>query len=77
MVVSLDYIQSALQSIQGDLREIKFAGDVDRRNAASQYTNLVGEVGAAIGRIEARLELFAEHMEERLDRLEALLTKPS
>ena len=76
MAVSLDYIQSALQSIQGDLREIKFAADVDRRNAASQYTNLVAEVGASIGRIEARLELFAEHMEERLDRLEALLTKP-
>ncbi len=76
MAVGLDCIQSALQSIQGDLREIKFAADVDRRNAASQYTNLVAEVGATIGPIGARLELFAEHMEERLDRLEALLTKP-
>lgn len=36
MAVSLDSIQSQLKAIQTELREMKFAADVDRRNSASQ-----------------------------------------
>ena len=48
---------------------MKFAAEVDRRNARSHYDNLVVEVGNAIGRIDAKVEMLAEHLEGRLDDL--------
>ena len=76
---SLDFIGRQLQSIQADLQEIKFAADVDRRNAASQYDNLVVAVGVKIGAFEAtmehRLNAIREELVERFDRIEQLLNK--
>jgi hypothetical protein len=59
---SLDFIGRQLQSIQAELQQIKFAADVDRRNTASQYDNLVAAVGLKIG-------AFAATMEHRLNAL--------
>jgi DNA anti-recombination protein RmuC len=73
MAGSLDFIQAQLQSIQTELREMKFAAEVDRRNARSHYDNLVVEVGGAIGKIDAKAEMLAEHLEERLDSMEGRL----
>jgi chromosome segregation ATPase len=70
MAVSLDFIQSQLKAIQTELREMKFAAEVDRRNAASSYNNLVAEFGAAIGKLDAKVELGFEIVNERIDRLE-------
>src|ERR1700722_11600855 len=53
---SLDFIGRQLQSIQTELQQIEFAADVDRRNAASQYDNLVVAVGVKIGAFEATIE---------------------
>jgi hypothetical protein len=53
---SLDFIGRQLQSIQAELQQIKFAADVDRRNAVSQYDNLVVAVGVKIGAFEATIE---------------------
>ena len=53
---SLDFIGRQLQAIQTDLQQIKFAADVDRRNAASRYDNLVIAVGVRIGPFEATIE---------------------
>jgi DNA repair exonuclease SbcCD ATPase subunit len=72
MAVSL-VIQAQLQSIQNELREMKFAADVDRRNVRSQYDNLVFEVGNAIGKIDAKVEMLAEHLEGRLDSVDGRL----
>jgi NADH dehydrogenase FAD-containing subunit len=76
---SLDFIGRQLQSIQTDLQQIKFAGDVDRRNAASQYDNLVVAVGVKIGSFEAtvehRLSALRDELLERFDRIEQLLNK--
>jgi len=76
---SLDFIGRQLQSIQADLQQIKFAADVDRRNAASQYDNLVVAVGVKIGAFEAtmehRLNAIREELVERFDRIEQLLSK--
>jgi hypothetical protein len=70
MAVSLEFIQSQLKAIQTDLREMRFAADVDRRNTASLYNNLTAEVGATIGGLDAKVELGFEAVNERIDRLE-------
>ncbi len=76
---SLDFIGRQLQSIQTELQQIKFAADVDRRNAASQYDNLVVAVGVKIGAFEAimeqRLDVLRDELRERFDRIEKLLRK--
>jgi hypothetical protein len=69
MAVSLEFIQSQLKAIQAELREMKFAADVDRRNSTSSYNNLVAEFGAAIGKLDAKVELSFEVVNERIDRL--------
>ena len=51
----LDFIGRQLQLILTDLQQIKFAADVDRRNAASRYDNLVVAVGVKIGAFEATI----------------------
>jgi hypothetical protein len=71
MAVRLESIQAQLKAIQTELREMKFAADVDRRNSASQYNNLVAEVGNIIGRLDAKVEFGFEAVNERIDGLEA------
>jgi predicted nucleic acid-binding Zn-ribbon protein len=71
MAVSLEFIQSQLKAIQTELREMKFGADVDRRNAASLYNNLAAEFGASIGKLDAKVEMGFEVVNERIDRLEA------
>jgi hypothetical protein len=63
MAVSFDFIQSQLKAM-------KFAADVDRRNSTSQYNNLVAEVGNIIGRLDTKVEFGFEAVNERIDRLE-------
>lgn len=70
MAVSLEFIQSQLQAIQTELREMKFAADVDRRNSASQYNNLVAEIGTIIGKLDAKVEFGFEALDERIDQLD-------
>jgi hypothetical protein len=80
---SLDLIGRQLQAIQAELREIKFAADVDRRNTRSAFDNLVTQVGAALGTFEAKVEHRLDVMGEQvgevrdqivmvLDRLDAI-----
>lgn len=78
--ISLDLIGRRLDAIQTELREFKFAVDVDRRDAASWRTNLVIEVGAKLATFELRIDNRLAQMDEKLaqvgDRLagiEALL----
>ncbi len=71
MAVSLEFIQSQLKAIQTELHEMRFAADVDRRNSASMYNNLVAEFGTSIGKLDAKVELGFEIVNERIDRLEA------
>jgi predicted nuclease with TOPRIM domain len=75
MAVSLECIQSQLKAIQTELREMKFAADVDRRNSASQYNNLVAEVGNLIGRLDTKVEFGFEAVNERIDRLEGRIDR--
>ena len=59
-----------MKAIQGDLREMRFAADVDRRNATSLYNNLAAEFGASIGKLDAKVEIGFEVVNERIDRLD-------
>ena len=53
--VSLEFIQSQLQSIQMQLREIKATADLDRRNTRSMYDNLAAEMARGLGELEVKL----------------------
>jgi hypothetical protein len=64
--VSLDFIQSQLQSIQTQLREIKATADLDRRNTRSMYDNLAAEMARGLGELEVKLGT-------RIDGLAALI----
>jgi hypothetical protein len=70
MAVGLELIQSQLKTIQSDLREMRFAADVDRHNTTSLYNNLAAEFGASIGKLDAKVELGFEIVNERIDQLE-------
>ena len=74
---SLDFIGRQLQSIQAELRQLKFATDIDRTDATSRHNNLIAAVGIKIGAFEATIEQRIEtleghlegHTEQRLDAL--------
>jgi hypothetical protein len=77
--ISIEFVGKQLQNIQAELREMKFAAEVERRNSHSAFSNLVTEVGVKLGTFEAmiehRLEAMGgrlEAMEERLEHLEVI-----
>lgn len=71
--ISLELIGRRLDAIQTELREFKFAVDVDRRDAASWRSNLIIEVGAKLATFELRIDNRLAQMDERLARMEAVL----
>lgn len=71
--ISLELIGRRLDAIQTELREFKFAVDVDRRDSASWRTNLITEVAAKLATFELRIDNRLAQVDERLARIEALL----
>ncbi|HZT87600.1 MAG TPA: hypothetical protein VFA12_06500 [Stellaceae bacterium] len=75
--VSLEFIQSQLQSIQMQLREIKATADLDRRNTRPMYDNLAAEMARGLGEFEVRLgtriDGLASLIEDRFKHLSELL----
>ena len=71
--ISLELIGRRLDAIQTELREFKFAVDVDRRDAASWRSNLVIEIGAKLATFELHIDNRLAPMDERLARIEDLL----
>ena len=72
--ISIEFVGKQLQNIQAELREMKFAAEVERRNSHSAFDNLVAEVGVKLGTFEAKIEHRLETMQQQLDRIEQLLT---
>ena len=68
--IGLELIGRRLDAIQTELREFKFAVDVDRRDAASWRTNLVIEVGAKLATFELRIDNRLAAMDERLPQMD-------
>ena len=71
--VSLEFIQSQLQAIQVQLREIKSTADLDRLNVRSMYDNLAAEVARGLGVMDvkfgARIDGLATLIEDRFNHL--------
>jgi hypothetical protein len=71
--VSSGFIQSQLQSIQVQLREIKSTADLDRRNTRSMYDNLAAEMARGLGELEvrvgARIDGLGTLIEDRFNHL--------
>ncbi len=67
--VSLEFIQSQLQSIQMQLREIKATADLDRRNTRSMYDNLAAEMTRGLGDLSVRIDGLATLIEDRFNHL--------
>jgi hypothetical protein len=71
--VSSGFIQSQLQSIQVQLREIKSTADLDRRNTRSMYDNLAAEMARGLGELEvrvgARIDGLGKLIEDRFNHL--------
>jgi hypothetical protein len=86
--ISIELVGRQLQNIQAELREMKFAAEVERRNSRSAFDNLVAEVGVKLGTFEATIEHRLDamdgrlgtmdgrlgNMQQQLDRIEQLLT---
>jgi hypothetical protein len=76
--VSLDFIQSQLQSIQVQLREIKSTADLDRRNTRSMYDNLAAEMARGLSELEikvgTRIDGLAMLIEDRFNHLIELVS---
>jgi hypothetical protein len=67
--VSLEFIQSQLQAIQVQLREIKSTADLDRRNTRSMYDNLAAEMARGLGELGMRIDGLATLIEDRFNHL--------
>jgi deoxyribodipyrimidine photolyase len=64
--LSIDFIGRQLQNIQAELREMKFAAEVERRNNRSALDNLVAEVGVKLGTFEAMIEHRLEAIDQQV-----------
>jgi hypothetical protein len=71
--ISIELVGRQLQDIQAELREMKFAAEVERRNSRSAFDNLVMEVGIKLGTFEATIEHRLEAMDDRLGSMEERL----
>jgi hypothetical protein len=64
--INLELLERHLQRIRGDLRDMQFHAENDRRNIRSQFDNLAATHASQLGDVEAK-------MAARLDSLETLL----
>ena len=75
----MEFIQSQLQSIQMQLREIKATADLDRRNTRSMYDNLAAEVARGLGELEvklgSRIDGLATLIDDRFNHLVELISR--
>jgi hypothetical protein len=73
--VSLEFIQSQLQSIQMQLREIKATADLDRRNTRSMYDNLAAEMARGLGELGVRIDGLTTLIDDRFNHLVELISR--
>ena len=70
---TIEFIGKRLDAIQTELREIKFAADVDRSERHSSQRALVTELGTALGTFETRIDHRLAAMEHRIGSIDERL----
>jgi hypothetical protein len=63
-----------IEALQKDVRDIKFAADVDRQDRRSERDVLVRQLGTSLGLFQGKVEDQLTDMNARLDRIEIMLT---
>ena len=63
-----------IEALQRDVRDIKFAADVDRQDRRAERDVLVRQLGTSLGLFQGRVETQLTDISARLDRIETMLT---
>jgi hypothetical protein len=63
-----------IEALQKDVRDIKFAADVDRQDRRSERDVLVRQLGTSLGLFQGKVESQLADLNARLDRIEIMLT---
>jgi hypothetical protein len=66
---TLDFIAQQQARILADLRDIKFAAEIDRKNLTHAYEVMVHQLGTTLGLFEAKIEQWIGDTNRRLDAL--------
>jgi len=62
-----------IEALQKDVRDIKFAADVDRQDRRAERDVLVRQLGTSLGLFQGKVEAQLTDISARLDRIETML----
>jgi len=62
-----------IEALQKDVRDIKFAADVDRQDRRAERDVLVRQLGTSLGLFQGKVEAQLTDLGARLDRIETML----
>ncbi len=65
---------ASIATLRQDVREIKFAADVDRQDRRSERDVLVRQLGTSLGLFQGKVEAQLSDVNTRLDRIETMLS---
>jgi hypothetical protein len=65
---------SNIAALQQDIREIKFAADIDRQDRRSDRDVLVRQLGTSLGLFQGKVEAHLGDVNARLGRIETMLS---
>jgi hypothetical protein len=63
-----------IEALQKDVRDIKFAADVDRQDRRAERDVLVRQLGTSLGLFQGKVDAQLTDINARLDRIETMLT---
>ena len=62
-----------IEALQKDVRDIKFAADVDRQDRRAERDVLIRQLGTSLGLFQGKVEAQLTDLGARLDRIETML----
>ena len=62
-----------IEALQKDVRDIKFAADVDRQDRRAERDVLIRQLGTSLGLFQGKVEAQLTDISARLDRFETML----
>lgn len=70
----LTLIGHNLETLRQDVRELKFAADIDRQDQRTQRDTLIRQLGTSLGLFQGQIEARLSDMDNRLSRIETMLS---